>query len=77
MDFLREQNIPIRVIAEEHGVVDITANPRYLGILDGLDGSSVYKKARGTGRYGTMFGIFDTTDPTYQYYVASGIMESL
>lgn len=75
LDFLRQEKIPIRVISEEHGTVDITENPRYLGILDGLDGSSVYKKERGMGRYGTMFGIFSNLDPLYKDYLASGIME--
>src|SRR3989344_705493 len=75
LDFLREAKIPIRVISEEHGQVDITENPRYLGILDGLDGSNVYKKERVRARYGTMFGIFATTNPNYGDYLMSGIME--
>ncbi len=75
LDFLKEMKVPIRVVSEEHGQVDITENPRYLGILDGLDGSNVYKKERGRARYGTMFGIFDTINPSYQDYLTSGIME--
>jgi len=75
LDYLREQNFPIKVISEEHGVTEIGNNPQYLGVLDGLDGSSVYKKERGTGRYGTMFSIFKSADPTYDDYIASGIME--
>ncbi len=75
LDFLRQKNVPIRVISEEHGQVDITKNPRYLGILDGLDGSGVYKKERSHARHGTMFGIFDTTNPSYSDYLVSGIME--
>lgn len=75
LDFLRKQKIPIRVISEEHGITEIGDNPQYLGVLDGLDGSGVYKKARGKGRYGTMFGIFKSLDPTYDDYIASGIME--
>jgi len=51
LDFLREARVPIRIISEEHGQVDITENPLYLGILDGLDGSNVYKKERGRTRY--------------------------
>src|SRR5689334_15712201 len=46
---LREAQLSIRVISEEHGTVDIGDNPIYLGILDGLDGSGVYKSLRGTG----------------------------
>lgn len=72
---LSKIGVPIRIISEEHGQVDITENPRYLGILDGLDGSSVYNRARGQGRYATMFGIFDTIDPMYQDNLVSGVME--
>lgn len=75
LDFLRQANIPIRVISEEHGTTEIADNPIYLGILDGLDGSNVYKKERGKGRYGTMFGIFDSTAPSYKDYLVSGVME--
>lgn len=75
IDFMKEIEMPIRIISEEHGTVDITNNPKYLGILDGLDGSGVYKKERGKGRYATMFGIFDTTNPKYKDYIVSGIME--
>lgn len=72
---LRKANVPIRVISEEHGITEIGKNPTYLGILDGLDGSNVYKKERGKGRYGTMFGIFSNLDPKYDDYIFSGVME--
>lgn len=75
IETLRQQDIPIRVISEEHGQVVIGDRPRFLGVLDGLDGTGVYKAERGKGRYGTMFGIFEGTDPTYDDYLVSGIME--
>lgn len=75
LDFLREINFPIRVISEEHGITNISENPRYLGILDGIDGSSVCKKEWGAGRYGTMFGIYNTVDPYYGEYLVGGVME--
>ena len=75
LNFLRQTEVPIRVISEEHGQVDVRKNPRFLGILDGLDGSEEYKKGRGERRYGTMFGIFNTLNPSYKDYLVSGIME--
>lgn len=75
LDLLKEIKVPIRVLCEEHGQVDITKHPRYLGILDGLDGSNVYKKERGRARYGTMFGIFNTINPSYRDYLINGVME--
>ncbi len=72
---LKEAEVPIRIISEEHGITNIGGNPIYLGILDGLDGSDVYKKERGKGRYGTMLGIFSNLDPEYNDYIFSGVME--
>lgn len=73
--YLRELDLPIRVVSEEHGIVKLCDDPRFLGILDGLDGSGVYKEQRGIGRYGTMFAIFEGVNPCYKNYLAGGIME--
>ncbi len=70
IDTLRKAKVPIRIYSEEHGIVDIVANPKYLGVLDGLDGPPSHKN-----RYGTMFGIFSNTNPKYGDYLFSGIME--
>jgi len=75
IETLRTFRFPIRIISEEHGVINITDNPIYLGLLDGIDGSYVYKRERGTGRYATMFGIFSNLDPKLDDYVFSGMME--
>ena len=72
---LKQAKVPIRIISEEHGTTNISDNPKYLGVLDGLDGTEEYKKNRGRGRYGTMFGIFSNLDPKYQDYIFGGIME--
>ena len=75
IETFREAKVPLRIIAEEHGQVDLVENPKFLAVLDGLDGTSVYKTARGVGRYGTMLGIFSNLNPTYGDYVFSGVME--
>lgn len=75
IEIFKEKNIPIKIISEEHGEIIIGKNPVYLSILDGLDGTSVYKSARGKGRYGTMLGIFSNLNPKYKNYVFSGIIE--
>ena len=73
----RQAAVPIRFFTEEHGVVDLTPAEKilYTGVLDGLDGSRVYRNERGTGRYGTMLSVFDGIDPAYNDYLASGIIE--
>jgi len=75
INYLKEKSIPIRIISEEHGTTDLSDKPIYLGILDGIDGSKVYKSDRGKGRYSTMFGIFNNLDPIYNDYIFGGIME--
>ncbi|MBT5021404.1 hypothetical protein HOK51_09635 [Candidatus Woesearchaeota archaeon] len=75
IDVFRKANIPLRIISEEHGQIDLSENPKFLAVLDGLDGTIVYKTKRGKGRYGTMFGIFSNLDPTYEDYIFSGVME--
>lgn len=69
----------IKVFSEEHGQIILNGENEsgitLLGVLDGLDGSSVYQKERGVGRYGTMFALFANDNPRYRDYLAAGIME--
>lgn len=73
LDYFRHAQLPIKVISEEHGTTMISEEPKLLAIMDGLDGSSVYKEKRNWGRYGTMLGIFSGLDPLYSDYLVSGI----
>src|SRR4051812_25744979 len=66
LSYLPDMNARIEVVSEEHGQVIINADNEsgnsLLGELDGLDGSSLYKVARGVGRYGTMFTLHANED---------------
>jgi fructose-1,6-bisphosphatase/inositol monophosphatase family enzyme len=75
IDLLQSQSFPIKILSEEHGELSIGEEQKYLWVLDGLDGSYVYKNERWKGSYGTMFAIFDSLNPHYNDYIASGIME--
>jgi len=75
IQYFDESGLPIRIVSEEHGTVDLNTSPQYLAILDGLDGSSVYKASRGIGRYGTMLGLYTGSNPKYGDYLFGGIME--
>jgi fructose-1,6-bisphosphatase/inositol monophosphatase family enzyme len=75
LETFKKENVPIRIISEEHGTVDITLKPKFLAVLDGLDGSKEYKKNRGKGRYVTMLGIFSNLNPTYKEYIFGGAIE--
>jgi fructose-1,6-bisphosphatase len=72
--FFREEKFPARVIAEEHGQIDLVENPKYLVILDGVDGSSAMS-ANSRSRCGTMLEIAANLDPTYNEFIFAGITE--
>ncbi len=72
---LKKYNFPCLVYSEEHGQVKITENPKHLAVLDGIDGSYWYKAEWGKGRYATMLGIYEGTNPQYGDYIFGGIME--
>jgi fructose-1,6-bisphosphatase/inositol monophosphatase family enzyme len=75
IETFKQANIPLKIISEEHGEVNLSNNPKFLAVIDGLDGTNVYKKERGKGRYGTMFGIFSNLNPNYNDYIFCGVME--
>lgn len=74
INYFRKEKFPIRLIAEEHGEIDITPNPKYLGILDGIDGSSGLA-ANPRSRCGTMLAITDNFDPRYEDFIFAGLTE--
>lgn len=73
LDVLRSTGQSFLVRSEEHGEVAIGSGEEVLlGVLDGLDGSSLYKAKRGVGLYGTMFALYG--GERYEDYLAAGIM---
>ncbi len=75
LEALRKSGLPIRVVSEEHGTTDLSGKPEFLGILDGIDGTSQYREGRNKLRYATMLGIAFGADPRYKDYLFSGFME--
>jgi fructose-1,6-bisphosphatase/inositol monophosphatase family enzyme len=69
----------ITVHSEEHGQFQIeptgpSKSLKYTAVIDGIDGSAVYKNSRGKGLYGTMFALFDGDNPVYDDYLAAGLV---
>lgn len=75
IESVRASGLPLRIISEEHGTVDLTSNPEFIGILDGIDGTKEYVEKGSLGRYGTMFGIFEGLNPKYEDYIFNSSME--
>lgn len=71
---LRETTIPFQVLSEEHGELIIGEKPEYTVAIDGLDGSGEYKEKRGKAMYGTIVSVLAGTNPSYDDYLACGIM---
>lgn len=77
LQVMEETGLPIDVRGEELGQLQLAegqSGPRLLAVIDGLDGSSLYKKERGIGNYGTMFALYENNNPRYDEYLAAGIM---
>ncbi|MEK6914065.1 MAG: hypothetical protein AABW83_00285 [Nanoarchaeota archaeon] len=72
--YLKERNLLLRIIAEEHGTIDIVKNPEYLMVLDGIDGSSALVKDPNS-KCGTIISIADNLNPIYNDFVFAGITE--
>jgi fructose-1,6-bisphosphatase/inositol monophosphatase family enzyme len=73
---LLSEGIAIRVFSEEHGIVSCADEPLFNGFLDGIDGTAKYKESIDSGRYSTMFAIYEGRDtPVYGNYIAAGILE--
>ena len=71
--YLREQNFPCRIVGEESGTTEI-GSPRYLVVLDGIDGSSGLR-ANPESRCGTIIAIAPNLNPRYNEFIFAGITE--
>ncbi len=68
--------LPIHVRSEEHGAFDVgKSEPRYLLMLDGIDGTAVYKESKRTGGYGTMFALFKGLDARYRDCITARVVQ--
>jgi fructose-1,6-bisphosphatase/inositol monophosphatase family enzyme len=80
VETFRSCGIRVRRISEELGR-HTEPGAEYTLFIDGLDGSSVYKKTpwddilEGRGRYATMFAIYSGTNPLYRDALVSCILE--
>ena len=74
INFWQSAGCKIDWIAEEHPVLFNKEVVDYIGYLDGLDGSFVYKANEG-GRCGTMMSIYRADNQTFAGYVGSLIVD--
>ncbi|HPW44632.1 MAG TPA: inositol monophosphatase family protein, partial [bacterium] len=72
--FWQSTGCQIGWIAEEHPMLFNKNEVDFIGYLDGLDGSSVYKTNE-DGRCGTMMSIYQAEDQTFAGYVGSLVMD--
>lgn len=64
----------LRIISEEHGKIDVVKNPKYLAVLDGIDGSSALVKDS-SSKCGTIISIANNLSPNYKDFIFAGITE--
>lgn len=77
LNVLKKTGLPMKVICEEHGEVVLGEDePKYLAVLDGIDGTRQYLSEDSPNRvFGTLLGIFPNTDPRYKEAIASFAMD--
>jgi len=79
LNTLHKHNVPIKVRSEEHREDDprtqVTDAPRFTGVLDGIDGTKLYREGPFGGLYATLFSILRGTNPTYADYEFNGAMQ--
>lgn len=68
------KTFPAIIYAEEHGIVKLSDNPKYLVVIDGFDGSSGLAK-NNKARGGTMLAIADKLNPRYEDFIFGGITD--
>jgi len=71
---LEKNNFPAIVYAEEHGIVKLSTDPKYLIVIDGFDGSSALAK-NAKARGGTMLTIYSNLNPKYEDAIFGGITD--
>ncbi len=73
---LQRSNINFVLRSEEHGNLPATnlSTPSFLAVIDGLDGSSAFKKYPAQSWAGCMFALFQNDNPCYDDYLAAGII---
>ena len=67
----------IRVVSEEHGEFVIGDKPELTAFLDGFDGSSAFRDSKGKARGGTMFALYEGSNPRFQDYLLGGIADHI
>lgn len=67
----------IRVISEEHGEFVVGDKPELTAFLDGFDGSSAFRESKGKSRGGTMFALYEGSNPGFQDYLLGGIADHI
>lgn len=72
--FWRSTGLKVGWIAEEHPMLFDKNEIDFIGYLDGLDGSSVYKANEG-GRCGTMMSIYQVNDQIFAGYIGSLVVD--
>ena len=74
IEILKRYNFPAIIYAEEHGIIQLSDNPRYLVVIDGFDGSSALAK-NDNARGGTMLAIATNLNPQYEDFIFGGITD--
>lgn len=74
VELVRSENLPARIVTEERGIIDIVDKPRYLLIVDPLDGSINYLAKI---PYAAVSVAITYIDKPYSNYVIAGAVANI
>ena len=75
IDTFQQYDLPLRLMAEEHGNTNLHQFPRLLLLLDGLDGSASFVGRAPAGSHGTLFSVYSSLEPSYGDYICAGMAD--
>jgi len=75
INYLRNYKTPFVLYTEEKGKVELRPKCSHSIIFDDIDGTLNFKEGMGMLPFGTILGVFENTDPTFNDCIASGFLE--
>lgn len=75
IEFFGRQSIPMVLLSEESGRIDIAPDPKFLVAFDDIDGTDNFFRGRDLLPYCTVVAVFEGAHPKYKDVLAAGIVE--
>ncbi|MBI4894149.1 MAG: hypothetical protein HY833_00190 [Candidatus Aenigmarchaeota archaeon] len=75
VDQIKKYGVGFSIYSEEKGKTSIGDNPKYSIIFDDIDGTANFNKGDDMLPYGSIMGVFDREDPSFNDCLSAGFLE--